>query len=190
MIKTVKFLCLLPFLACLSYLPGQNAYAQSADAVKSLPIAIVDMKAVRQKSTAVTSIREQITKYRAGFQTQIQQEEEQLRSANQELARQRSILSAEAFAEERKKFEARLAEVQRLVQTRRQELDQLRDAAMADVQSTLNTVIAEIANERGVVLVLQRAQTVLAARPLEITTEVVERLNQKLPNVVVPPPGN
>lgn len=187
--KFVKFFCILPvFLGALS-IPLEQTHAQSAEVVESLPIAIVDMKAVRQNSTAVVSIREQITRYRTGFQTQIQQEEEQLRSANQELARQRSILSADAFAEERKKFEARLAEVQRLVQKRRQELDQLRDTAMADVQATLNTVIAEIANERGVVLVLQRAQTVLAARPLEITAQVVERLNQKLPNVVVPPPG-
>ena len=165
-------------------------HAEGEELAVSLPIAIVDMKAVRQNSTAVTSIREQIKKYRSGFQTQIQQEEEELRAANQELARQRTILSAESFAEERKKFESRLTDVQRLVQKRRQELDALRDNAMLEVQSSLNNIVAEIANERGLVLVLQRAQTVLAVRSLEITKDVIDRLNQKLPNVAVPPPSN
>ncbi len=170
-------------------MPGESR-AQDQEAVAALPIAIVDMKAVRQKSSAMESIRGQISKYRSGFQSQIQQEEEQLRAANQELARQRSILSADAFAEEREKFKTRLAEVQRLVQKRRQELDQLRDAAMVNVQTKLNEVIANLASERGFVLVLRREQTVLAALSLEITTEVIERLNKEIPSVVVPPPSN
>ncbi len=189
--KTIsKLLCLAAFLSMVLVANEALAQEQPTSVVPALPIAIVDMKAVRQKSTAMESVRAQITEYRSGFQSQIQQEEEQLRAANQELARQRSILSAEAFAEERKKFETRLAAVQRLVQKRRQELDQLRDVAMVDIQSSLNTVIAEIASERGVVLVLQREQTVLAARALEITTEVIDRLNKKIPTVVVPPPSN
>ncbi len=170
--------------------PLQAQEEQPAASVPGLPIAIIDMKAVRQQSTGMESIRGQISNYRSGFQAQIQQEEEQLRAANQELARQRTILTPDAFAEERKKFETRLAEVQRLVQKRRQELDQLRDTAMVEVQKALNEVIAEIASERGIILVLQRGQTILAARSLEITAEVIERLNKKIPNVVVPPPGN
>ncbi len=189
--RTLSKLIFLFAFASVVFVTGE-AYAQeqSTDTTQFLPIAIVDMKAIRQQSTAMTSIREQISKYRSQFQSQIQQEEDQLRSANQELARQRSILSPDAFAEERKKFETRLAEVQRLVQDRRQELDKLRGTAMHDIQKNLNIIIAEIANEKGIVLVLQREQTILAARTLEITTEVIERLNKKAPNVVVPPPGN
>lgn len=185
-----KFIFLVALVSVVLVTGKAYAQEQSTNTTQSLPIAIVDMKAVRQQSVAMADIREQISKYRSEFQNQIQQEEEQLRSANQELARQRSILSPDAFAEERKKFEARLAEVQRLVQNRRQELDKLRDAAMLDIQKNLNEVIAKIASERGIDLVLQREQTILAARSLEITTDVIERLNKRIPNVVVPPPGN
>lgn len=189
--KTFSFAFFLVTFLSLTFVNSEvSAQDQSTSVAPTIPIAIVDMKAVRQKSSAMASVRSQISEYRSGFQSQIQQEEEQLRAANQELARQRSILSADAFAEERKKFETRLAEVQRLVQKRRQELDQLREQSMVDIQSGLNEVIAEIARERGIILVLQREQTVLAARSLEITTEVIERLNVKIPNVVVPPPSN
>jgi len=190
-VRTIsKLFFLVAFVSVFFVATETHAQEQSADAKPTLPIAIVDMKAIRQQSTAMAGVRDQISEYRTGFQTQIQQEEEQLRAANQELARQRSILSPDAFAEERKKFETRLAEVQRLVQNRRQELDKLRDTAMIQIQNNLNEVIADIAGERGIALVLQRDQTVLAVRTLEITTEVIERLNKKLPNVVVPPPGD
>lgn len=165
------------------------AWAQDASANNDLRIAIVDMIKVRQSSDAIRSISEQIANYRNDFQKTIQDEEASLREANQELARQRSILSAEAFDQERKNFEARVAEVQRGVQQRKAELEQAREVAMRELHRTLNSVIAAIAEERGLVLVLPRAQTILSAKNLEITDEVAARLNAELPDVTVPQPG-
>ena len=156
---------------------------------KVLKIAVIDMKTVRQQSTALTGIRSQISAYRETFQKEVQAEEESLRAANQELARQRSILGAEAFAEERRKFEERLTEVQRKVQKRRQDLELAREQAAAKVQSHLNEIITAIANERGIGLIFPRAQTVLAIKSLEITDDVLSRLNASLPSIDVQPPG-
>lgn len=166
-----------------------QASAQETGTPPALPIAVVDMIKVRQTSDALRSISEQVASYRDAFQKDIQSEEASLREANQELARQRSILSAEAFEQERKNFEARVAEVQRGVQQRKAELEQVREEAMRELHRNLNTVIAEIAEERGLVLVLPRAQTILSAKNLEITDEVTKRLNAKLPDVTVPKPG-
>lgn len=172
----------------LSFAITQPVVAQSSSD-SELPIGVVDMIKVRQSSDALRSISEQVATYRNAFQKDIQDEEASLREANQKLARQRSILSAEAFEVERKSFETRVAEVQRGVQQRKAELEQVREAAMRELHRTLNTVIAEIAQEKGLVLVLPRAQTILSAKSLEITDEVTQRLNQKLPDVTVPQPG-
>ncbi len=155
----------------------------------SLRIAVIDMKVVRQQSSAMQAIREQISALRSSFQTEVQAEEESLRTANQELARQRSILGAEAFAEERRKFESRLADVQRNVQKRRQDLEQARDAAASEVQGVLNQIIAEIATERSIGLILPREQTIYVIKNLEITSEIINRLNTAMPSVTVPQPG-
>jgi len=157
---------------------------------KRFNIAILDMKGVLQKSTAVKSIHAQINNYRTGFHSEIQNEENQLRKARQELSRQRNILSPESYAEATKEFESRVAEVQRMVQIRRQELDQSRKKAMSEVQSALNGIIGEIANERNLALILRREQTVLSIRSIEITEEVIKRLNETLPDITVPQPGN
>ena len=47
----------------------------------------------------------------------------ELRANDQELVRQRSVLSAEAFSLKRREFEAKVAQVQREVQDRKRELD-------------------------------------------------------------------
>lgn len=155
----------------------------------TLPIGIVDMAKVRQDSSALRSIADQVNLYRNAFQKDIQDEEASLRDANQELSRQRSILSPEAFEDARREFETRVADVQRTVQQRKAELEKVREAAMRELHRALNTVIAEIAQERGLILVLPRDQTILSATSLEITNEVTERLNVQLPDVAVSQPG-
>jgi len=153
-------------------------------------LAIIDVEAIRRQTAVVKDILGQIEKYRAGFQAEIKKEEDALRSANEELTRQRAILSPEAFAEERRKFEQRLEGVQRLLQKRKQELDDVRNEAMRTVQGALNDVVAELAQERRLTLILRKNQTILAAKALDITPIVLKRMDKKLPNLKVRKPGN
>jgi len=182
----------LPFaVAAFLVIGSLPAYAQEATSPEDtvIRIGIVDLTAVRQNSSAMKSVNEQIASYRETFQKDIQEEEASLRDANQELSRQRTVLSAEAFEEARRQFEDRVAEVQRKVQQRKNELESARAVALRELHQSLNLIIAEIAKERGLTLVLRRDQTVLSAKSLEITTDVTERLNSQLPNLTVSKPG-
>lgn len=160
-----------------------------AGAVPVLPgVAVIDMTRIRSESLAIKDISRQIEERRTAFRAEIQEEEEALREANKELNRQRSILSPEAFTEERVKFETRLSEVQRRVQEFRRDLDQSRAGAMAELQGTLNRVVADLAKEQSLVFILRRDQTVLVAENLDITGLVLDRVNKALPSVEVPEP--
>lgn len=168
-----------------------SAQDQEQDQEQTIPlkIAIIDVDAIQRNAVAVKEIRSQIGKYRSAFQADIQKEETELRNANQELARQRTILSPEAFAEERRKFEQRLITVQQKVQLRKQELEKAQIGAMRQVQAALNEIITGIAKERKLTLILRENQVVLSATALKITDEVLARLDQKLPSISVPEPG-
>jgi outer membrane protein len=150
---------------------------------KPIKIAIIDIDAIRLHAAVVKDIRSQIVKFRKLYQATIQKEEEELRNANQELARKRSILSPEAFAEERRKFEQHLTGVQRMVQTRKQDLDKAQGDAMSKVEGILNGIVLEMAKEKGFDLILRKNQTVLGAKSLHITKEVLELLDKKLPSL-------
>ena len=168
---------------------GSTSAQESAEQIVQ-KIAVIDMNRLRHESLAVKDIRRQIEEYRNTFRTEIQREEEALRDANKELSRQRSILSPEAFAEERKKFEVRLADVQRRVQELRRDLDASQSQAMGTVQQSLNQIIADIATEQSLTLIFRRDQTVLVATSLDITGLVLDRVNKAMPSVQVPTPGN
>ena len=171
--------------------PAALAQQQSPTATaQGLNIIVMSIEDIRRNAVAVKNIREQIAGFREEFQTDIQKEESALRSANQELAKKRAILSPEAFAKERREFEQRVIGVQKLVQKRKHQLDQAQVEAMLVVEKNMNQIVADIAQARNASLVLRRAQTVLVARNLDVTAEVLERLNKELVKVPVKKPSD
>lgn len=182
-----KISSLLVLMGLLSFTPVNDAFAQSAPA--GIKIAVIDINIILREAAAFKSIREQISAYRQTFQSEIQKEEETLRNANQELARQRTLLSAEAFAEKRREFEEKVVAVQRLVQQRKLNLDKSQAQAMGQIQDVLNEIVTALSEEHGISLILRKDQTILATVPLQITAQVLERLDAKMPTLSVPDPA-
>lgn len=154
------------------------------------PFVVVDILLVLRDSTAAQGIRGQFEKQRTAFQAEIAKQEKDLRAADEELARQRAILSPEAFAQKRRELERKVGEAQQAAQGKRRKLDQAFNEAMQQVERKVFEVVAEIASERDYKLALHKAQVVVVQTSLEITPEVLRRVNQKLPTVAVKLPQN
>lgn len=155
-----------------------------------LSIAILDVELVLRSAEAVRDIRSKLRKSMDAFRADTQKEEEEIRKAQQELAGKHSVLAAEDYEKERRRLEERLTAAQVKVQQLRRSLDQAQTQAMGQVQGALNGIVAEIANEKSLTLILRKDQAVLVATQLEITDEVLRRLNNQLPSVeVAVPPG-
>jgi outer membrane protein len=166
---------------------GAPAFAQDS---KPLPIAILDVQRVVQKSKAAQTIRSQIEKMRTDFQAQVRDEEQALRRADQELAQQRAILAPDAYEARRKEFEERARQAQQRVQERKRKLEHVFGEAMGQVQQAMQKATADIAKERDLALVLPRQSVVLSETRLDISTEVLARLDKTLPSVAVKAPAD
>lgn len=153
-------------------------------------LAIIDVQKVRRGSTAVKSLSRRIAKQKVQHQDELREQERSLRKADQELTRQRSILSPEAYAKKRGELERRVATLQREAQNRKRGLDKIFSQGMAKVQSELNKVAAEIAEERGLDLILSKTTVVLVKPKFELTQEAVRRLNARLPDLPAAQPQN
>lgn len=149
-------------------------------------IAIVDFQLIQKNSTAMVDIQKQIEDRRLLYQEQISSQERDLRANDQELIRQRSVLSAEAFALKRREFEAKVAQVQREVQDRKRELDQAFEYGTNQVQLVINDIVAELSKQKNFNVVLSRQQIVFAENSLNISEEIIQILNERLPLVEVP----
>lgn len=156
------------------------------DPLPAATAAVIDYQRVMREASAAESIRVQIEARRLRYQSEIAEEEQRLVEADRELASQRSILSTEAFNERRRTFEEDVAEVQRMLQTRRQQLDDVAAMAMSEVREAVIQVVGELAEQRGFNLVLPSANVLLFSPQIDITDEVLDALDASLPDVRVP----
>lgn len=166
---------------------GQPATAADISA-RAAKVAVLDVQLILREAKAMKNIRDQVSQLRKTYQEEIEKMQGDLRTANEELRRKRTILSPDAFDEERGKFEQKVAEVQRLVQSRNQQLDRANAEAVIEVQKVYNAIVVELANERSYGLIFRKSATVVVHPPMEVTPEVLARLDKRLPTVKVTPP--
>lgn len=168
--------------AVLIFAGGSRAGAQTLDAPK---IAIVDVQRVLNEAKASKGVLPEIEKLRRDFQNQVKEEERALREAEQELSQQRAILSPDAFAQKRRDFSEKASDAQRVVQERRRALDQAFNATRNAILENLAIVSQNIAKERGLNIVMDKKFVFISANSLDITSEVITRLDKRLPSVKI-----
>jgi Skp family chaperone for outer membrane proteins len=165
--------------------------SSSALAQEGAVIAILDVERILRDSKAAATLRAEIDKQRQTHQTSLREQENALRrTADQELARQRAVLSAEAFAAKRKELQEQANNLQQEFVTRQKEMEELFGRGIRQVRQALAEVAKEIADERGINLILLKATIVLASRELDITEDALQRLDQRLPSVNFATSGN
>jgi outer membrane protein len=158
-----------------------TAQAQAADQ----KIAIVDIQKIVSESTATKDINKQLEKKKNEFQAQINKQEESLMKEDQELGKQKASLSAEAFEKKRKAFQEKVAGVQRDVQKKRGQLESAYTEALGKVQKTVLEIIKGIAEEKGFTLAIPASQALYFQTEMDISSEVLSKLNGKLSTVAV-----
>lgn len=150
-------------------------------------IGIVDVQKILRDSQASRSLRPQIEKLRKNYQSSVRKREAELRKASQELQRQRAILSPQAFAKRRNTYEEKARKAQVDFQQRKRQLDNAYGAAMRVIQKSMVVAAAKVAEERSFDIVLPKSLVLLADQNLDITGEVLSRIDKSLPSVKLEP---
>lgn len=164
-----------------------SALAQDK-AAAPLKIVIVDIDTVRSQSAAFKVAGEQFVAYRDRMNGVLEKEQQVLRTANNELSRKRTLLSPEAFADERKKYEQRVTAFQRKFQEDQKAIAKLEAEVVGELNFKILEIITGYAKANDVTLVLPATQTILAANSLNINAYVLDALNKELPSVKVKVP--
>jgi len=177
-----------PILLCAIFALG-SAHAETPAKLPAPVIAIVDVQRILQESLAAKSVQKQLEAQRSKFQNEIEEEENGLRSAEQDLAKQRDKLPAATYADKEQQLRQRFSTVETHVQARRKTLDQAFTDSMNTVRSGLLDVVDKVAHEHGANIVIVKQQALWTDQPLDITDEVLRRLDQKLPKIDVAMPA-
>ncbi len=151
---------------------------------KSISIGVIDIQAVLKSSVAARSIRPQMDQLKRKYQKKFRKAEGNLRKLKQDLQRERAVLP-EGYPERLKAFQRRVRETQREIQTVNRMIDRAFANSMRKVNQALRDITMEVAQEKLLQFVLPKRSLIFYDKQFDITKIVSERLNKRLPNVLV-----
>ncbi len=151
-------------------------------------LGVVDLQRIMRDSTAAGKVRTEIETQQNAYREQISARENELREQQGELERQRTILSAEAFAAREVEFSQKVEALQREVAERNRQLEESLAYGMQQIQVAALKIIARLADEMNLGLVLDKSQLLLVTKGLEFSDRALEALNAELPAVSTTPP--
>ncbi len=164
------------------------AHAQDEEPVHLPRLGVVDMQRIMRDSIAAGKVRTEIETRQTEYREQISTRENELREQQGELERQRTILSPEAFAAREAEFSQKVETLQREVAERNRQLEESLAYGMQQIQVSALQIIARLADEMKLGLVLDKSQLLLVTKGLEFSDQALEALNTELPVVSTTPP--
>jgi len=160
--------------------------AQGAVPANQIPIVVgvLDTQAILNTSSAGKSLNTQWNAAMKALNDDMQKKEDGLRAQAQQLeaARGNNPPSADYLAK-RKALEQQDAQYQQTFAKNKQAWDARLDKARDSIATAARKAMQDIAKQRGLTLILDRAAVPYSPSPWNITDEVLARLNKALPNV-------
>jgi outer membrane protein len=163
------------------------AMAQKA-AGAPVVIIIVDVQYAQRESLAGKALLAQRDKYQQSFQREFNTARQQLQASDQDLAKQKGSLAQDAYEQKAKALEQQVIAFQRRTQVAVRALDKSTEQAAAELMNGILSITGEIASEMGANLVLPKQQVVLHEPRMDVTGQVIERLNRRMATINFPVP--
>jgi Skp family chaperone for outer membrane proteins len=140
-------------------------------------------------SAAAQQVEKVIGERRNKLNEDAQKEQAAWQEMQKALASDRVKLSPEQVHARERELQERITNAQRQFRDRNRVIQEAAQYALAQIERTLIAVIRQVAEARGMNLVLHRAQVALNVNQFDITDQVAEQLNKILPTVLIPPDG-
>lgn len=151
---------------------------------------ILDGRLIMTQSTAALGLRQQAERQNTTLRSDVQKQEQDFKNEQAELQRQRAKLTAEQFDQRVRDLQKRMSDAQTKLQNRTRTLDRAFAEAEQKIYQAMLQASVEVAEEKKYMIILDRGQVVAAQSNLEITGEILSRVNQRLTSVPLQLPAN
>ena len=148
-------------------------------------IAVVDVESVLEHSLAIAQIKDFMNNISKQIHNDLTIKEKSLKQDEAELIAQRGVLATEQFEEAVSEFNKKISSIQQEKQKKKAELDQAHVAAITEVHENTVAVIKELSQKYGFNLVFPSSQILFVENNLNITLEVISKLNERLKTVKI-----
>tara|TARA_B100001093_G_scaffold413352_1_gene403216 strand:+ start:105 stop:716 length:612 start_codon:yes stop_codon:yes gene_type:complete len=145
-------------------------------------IALVDLDGVLRAANANNRVRKLLDGQRAKFQEEFRTIEVDLQQSERDLLSKRELMAKDEYDTLVTAFQARVSSVQKEIQYKRQSIDNAYQKALSNIRGLAIEVITKIASERKIDMILKRDTSVVFLPHLNISDEVLTRLNERTKN--------
>ena len=156
--------------------------APSSQSMEVRRIGLADLNGILRAADANVKVRELLDTQRQKFQDEFSLVEAELQQTERDLMSKRELLSADEYDKQIKAFQQRVTQLQQDIQRKRQAIDNAYQKAQYDIRSEALSIIAEIAREMKLDLVLNRDSSLIFLPHLNISDEVLTHLNERTKN--------
>ena len=159
------------------------AHSALAAGQQPIVVGVVDADQVFQDSKAGKSIRAQLTQQKKAFQAEVEKQQKLFDDAKQKLLGQRSTMSADDFKKKADDLSRQGDQIQNNLAQRQQQLENGLAKTKDQLYQVIEQVTQDVAKAHGMTLVINRAAVLVYDTSYEITNEVVQKLDAKLPSI-------
>lgn len=153
-------------------------------------VAVVDIESILEKSLAIIGIRKSMNQLSQDIESDILQQEKELNGYEIKILNLQKKLSQEQFDSSVAKFNRNVSNTKKKIELRKLALEQSYAQAVETVYQKIIYIISELANEYHLNIVLPSSRVLYITNNLNITFEVISKLNQSLKEVSINNPKN
>jgi Skp family chaperone for outer membrane proteins len=150
-------------------------------------IGVIGVQEVFEASVAAREVRQTLQRRLARLQEDSAREQQRWRDAQQALAAERGRLTPEELREKERELQEQITTGQRILRERNAAIQAAGQKALAEVERVMLYVIRQVAEARGLTMVVQRQAVVLAVEEHDISEAVANQLNRALTSVPLDP---
>ena len=152
-------------------------------------IGVLGIPDIMHGATAAVQVEKTIGERREKLNQDAQKEQAAWRDLQQALANQRAGMTPDQIRGKERELQERITNAQRQFRDRNRYMQEAAQVGLAQIERMLIAVIRQVAESRGMNLVLHRAQVALNVNEFDITEPVIAQMNKILPSVILPPEG-
>jgi outer membrane protein len=149
----------------------------------ALSIAVVNVAKLLQESKAMKHVREKAKKLEKKYKADYAGDMRQLQKEQQALRKDQPNITGREFERRRQDLTRQYVNLRRKSQLQRRLLSAAYQKALGRFREELIIVVKALAVEKGYNMVLNQATTIHVAPQFEITDDVLDRLNKRLPKL-------
>ena len=165
---------------------SQESNTTSNDVVSikdSVKIAVIDMQKILNESVAYQGVVEQFENIRRKHRNKMTKLEDEIRDSENNLFKQKNIISKESYAEKVQELSKRINEIKAQKNNDVKRFEVSFEKATNKIQKALIDVLSSMASNMNLDLVMAKSQVLLVGNNIDLTDIAVKELNKVLPKV-------